>query len=96
MHPDSCSGACQEKEEEDLEALKKKLGDLNNEDTLWSFDVAMGNHQCSIDKSLSVIYKWAIFHSYVQEPGGISTSNDRDAVEANAHVVRWWARCFTY
>ena len=24
----SCSGACQEKEEEDLEALKKKLGDL--------------------------------------------------------------------
>jgi len=28
MHPDSCSGACQEKEEEDLEALKKKLGDL--------------------------------------------------------------------
>jgi hypothetical protein len=34
--------------------------------TIWLFNVAMGNHNFLIGKSSKILYKWAIFHSYVK------------------------------
>jgi len=37
-----------------------------NQVTLWLFDIAMENEPFLKGKSSNNIYKWAIFHSYVE------------------------------